>query len=99
MTVVNESKCGKRRVAENALGALFDLDMLIMRHNIYYITGGERPDGQTAKARPEDAGTEAYWHPQPPSRRCCRRAFQRESVLRSSGPSPGPLRDDPPSQR
>ena len=35
----------------------------IVRNNKYYIIGAERLDGQTEKARSENAGVETNWHP------------------------------------
>src|SRR6266571_312909 len=64
-----------------------------MRHNIIYISDAERSDGQTEKARSENAGVETDWRPQPSPRLCFRHFVPRESILRSERPSPGPLRD------
>src|SRR6516162_9734960 len=66
-----------------------------MRHNDIYM---RRPDGQTEKARSENAGVEANQHPQPATRCGFRHAVQRKSILRSQGSSPGPLRDAAPTQ-
>src|SRR6266700_1118695 len=69
-----------------------------MRHNIIYISDAERSDGQTEKARSENAGAETDWRPQPSPRLCFRHFVPRESILRSQGSSPGPLRDAAPTQ-
>src|SRR5712692_987039 len=70
-----------------------------MRHNTIYISNAERSDGQTEKARSENAGAETDWRPQPSPRLCFRHFVPRESILRSQGSSPGPLRDAAPTQR
>src|SRR5713226_7137185 len=70
-----------------------------MRHNIIYISNAERSDGQTEKARSENAGAETDWRPQPSPRLCFRHFVPRESILRSQGSPPGPLRDAAPAQR
>src|SRR5216684_844196 len=69
-----------------------------MRHNIIYIPNAERSDGQTEKARSENAGAETDWCPQPSPRLCFRYFVPRESILRSQGSSPSPLRDAAPTQ-
>src|SRR5438094_137260 len=70
-----------------------------MRHNAIYLANAERSDGQTEKARSENAGAETDWRPQPSPRFCFRHFVPRESILRSQGSSPGPLRDAAPTQR
>src|SRR5436190_2065548 len=69
-----------------------------MRHNIIYIRGAERLNGQAEKARPENGGVETDGHAQPSPRLCFRHSVQREAVLRSQGSSSGPLRDVAPTQ-
>ena len=95
--------CGSREGASRARAAegciLFYLTADgRMRHNNIYIKS-ERPDGQTEKARSENAGVEANRHPQPATRCGFRHAVQRKSILRSQGSSSGPLRDAAPTQR
>src|SRR5437870_3029909 len=70
-----------------------------MRHNTIYISNAERSDGQTEKARSENARAETDGRPQPSPRLCFRHFVPRESILRSQGSSPGPLRDAAPTQR
>src|SRR6266480_2609165 len=75
-----------------------------MRHNNIYTYSAERSDGQTEKARSENvrsenAGVETDWRPQPSPRLCFRHFVPRESILRSQGSPPGPLRDAAPTQR
>src|SRR5260370_7086776 len=70
-----------------------------MRHNTNYISNAKRSDGQTEKARSEIAGVETDWCPQPSPRLRFRHSVPRESILRSQGSSPGPLRDAAPTQR
>src|SRR6266487_2312800 len=67
-----------------------------MRRNTTYII--ERSDGQTEKARSENAAVETNRHPQPSTRFSVRYAVQRKPILRSQGSSPGPLRDAAPTQ-
>jgi len=64
-----------------------------MRHNNTYIPSLVKLNGQTPKARPENAGAETDRRLQPSPRRDFRRSLQRESVLRPPRPSSGPLRD------
>src|SRR6516162_4779043 len=67
-----------------------------MRHNNIYM---RRPDGQTEKARSENAGVAANRHPQPATRCGFRHAVPRKSILRFQGSAPGPLRDAATTQR
>src|SRR5271154_1551989 len=70
---------------------------MYMRHNSTYSLEAERSDGQTEKARSQNVGVEANWHPQLSPRVCGRRAVQRKSVFRSQRSTSGPVRDAAPT--
>jgi len=71
----------------------FCLTNKYMRRSYYYIFCERYPDDQTSAVQRKDTGVEAHGHAQSTPRDCDRSHFQRESILRFQGSSPGSLRD------
>jgi len=74
--------------------AQFMLDLVgLMRHNTIYIFYLRRANGKGKKARPKSAGAQTHGYPKLATRLDFRCFIQGESILRSQGSSPGPLRN------